>query len=154
YEVRQPWVDIKDRVASVIDGIERFAGDPNNGFTGRQNRSLYAYSKRNFGPRFSLAVNPFGDGKTSIRTGYGIFYNQHAFNGSFLGSLNPPFSTNELYQSVGASLTWQNAFPTGNLRPASRPLGISLKPDYRDAIIQHWSFAVSREIAPRLGLEV
>jgi hypothetical protein len=31
-------------------------------------------SNRNFAPRIGLAWDPFGDGKTSVRTGFGVFY--------------------------------------------------------------------------------
>lgn len=51
-------------------------------------------SLRNFAPRIGLAWDPLGDGKTSVRSGFGLFYDEilpkYYF---FSGSLNPPFTT-------------------------------------------------------------
>lgn len=47
-------------------------------------------SLRAFGPRVGLAWDPFNDGKTSVRAGFGIFYDQ-LDNLGFILDANPPF---------------------------------------------------------------
>ena len=49
---------------------------------------------KNLAPRIGLAWDPFGDGKTAIRAGFGVFYNiQMAEIDRISNTSNPPFAT-------------------------------------------------------------
>ncbi len=45
-----------------------------------------------FAPRIGIAWDPFGKGRTSVRAGFGVFYNQIDNDYRFFLHINPPFS--------------------------------------------------------------
>ncbi len=79
YELNTPWVSTADAFQTFSYGAHSqrfpkaplgmlFANDP--GIP----RGVWKTDYNNFAPRFGIAIDPFGNGKTAIRAGYGVFY--------------------------------------------------------------------------------
>jgi hypothetical protein len=112
--------------------------------------------KNNISPRIGFAWDFKGDGKSVIRGGYGIYYDQSFLNVPLFAvqQANP-----EIYATFfndGANLSIDSPAPTVP-RPLTNPLpgtrGRMLDPDFESPYTQQWNLGFAQEFGKNMALE-
>jgi hypothetical protein len=127
--------------------------------SGASTRALLRSDYNNLSPRIGIAWQPSGKwftgrNQTTVRAGYGIFY-----NGSIYGQLDsamanqPPFAQAQTRQtSATTQLTFGDAFPPATSSQVSNTVAVN--PSYRVGYAQIWNFSIERQLLSNTTLEL
>jgi hypothetical protein len=161
-----PWV-IRDQLTSATP--EALAGPAPINFvqvTRGGSNPLYANDTRGFEPRIGFAWDPWKDGKTSIRGGFGYFRDRQFFNLTGDTRANPPFSlpfVNTAFQDLGPGPADQiSNIPIPATQPApgfslpqfSFAFPATINPDFHVPYVQQRNFGIQRQLGQGYVLEV
>jgi hypothetical protein len=153
YEYNSPWIETQNRLSGFSAGRDGKL-TPLIASVNGVRRSIINPDRNNFASRFGLAYRPFGDDKTVLRAGYGIFYSQPITNLQFLLRINPPFLYERLLNSSPSEriLTLANPFPIG-VGAVTQATG-NVEPNLVDGYVQQWSLNMERQITRSTVLEL
>jgi hypothetical protein len=163
YELPTPFIDVNDAITGFRTGVQSqkfpaapaglvYPGDPG------VPRGVVPTDKNNLAPRVAMAWDATGDGRTSVRAAFGMFYDALAGQGDFFqsGVLSPPFTPLvELNTPIPITLADPLAAVAGPPNPFPNALTIiGWGDDFKSPYAYHFNAGVQRQLLARLGGEV
>jgi hypothetical protein len=163
YELPTPFIDVNDAITGFRTGVQSqkypaaprglvYPGDPD------VPRGVVPTDKNNVAPRLAVAWDPKGDGRMSIRSAFGVFYDALAGQGDFFqsGVLSPPFTPLiELNTPTPITLADPLAAVAGPPNPFPAALTIiGWGNDFKSPYAYHFNAGVQRQLFSRVGTEV
>ena len=150
YEVNVPPVDEDDRANIYDPATGSLVPAGSNGVP----RSGYKTDWNNLAPRVGVAWSPDAEGRTVVRGGYGIYYDQSSLApGEGLYFNAPFFDFNFYFPLPGYLLTLADPFPSDFPFPTP-PSALTFQRDLRTPYLQQWNIGVQRELGSGRSVEV
>jgi hypothetical protein len=150
-------IDLKTQRWVFPGSIPTLPGTPPNSVTAEQagypRSLLLSGDKNDFSPRVGFAWRMFGDSKTVLRGGYGMFYNWIVLDVAITAGFGPPWvpPISIVSNPDRPAVTLANPYESA-IVPATT--GRGLIGDNRTPYTQQYSMSLSRELTPTLGLDV
>ena len=128
----------------------QFVGDQNFSGSGVANARY-----NNFAPRLSLAWDPKGDGKTSVRAAWGRFFDLPGFNNYIGIAQSPPFGNNTTVTNPASFANPWQGVPGGNPYPLTLSKAApfinfgayeNFTPNPKTTYVQQWSLSIQRQL--------
>ena len=170
YDPYIPYVDEANRMSLFHPGQQSivypnaplglvFPGDPG------VPRGGSSPNLKNFSPRVGFAWSPFGSTKTSIRSGYGVFFDSAPMSALTNEFQNvPPYGTQLILHPPPGNFdnpyAGNNPFPLpfpptrNSVFPTTGLSAATFAPNFRTPYLQAWNLSVERELLPNWLLRV
>ena len=171
YEVTRPFVEDHNHLAALHPGQQStmepgapvglvYPGDKGTP------RATYDTQAGDVAPRVGVTFDPLGHGTTSVRAGWGIFYDAVTGQGDFFqnGTLAPPFQPlQEIDLNTFAGAPQQTYFSNPYNGVASGPVGFpanltfigySVANSFHTPRVQQYHLSVEQALTNRIGFEI
>jgi len=122
---------------------------------------------KGFEPRFGVAWDPFKDGKTSVRLGFGVSRDRQFFNLTGDTRANPPFSlpyVNTVYTGAGPAIAADQISnipipatqpaPGSDLPQFSFAFPATINPNFHVPYVYQWNVGIQRQLPGHFTFEI
>lgn len=120
---------------------------PNTSVSFNQATSELPSDKNNFGPRFGFAVGLTGDGRTSLRGGYGLYYGRTINSTIYNALINTGTTSGQILANVQPTSASAPIFPNVLAAPPAGSATLQyFAPDFGNSMIHQADLIFEREI--------